>query len=464
MALEQAERPEAQQEWQEISPIVSPADVEAVQRASDYLGVKTTLFRDPKTSLRYVIPTALSPNPTIDRILNYSQRTNYVGIINIGMSGTGKSTWTTWLIHQLHKRKQFHIHWRYRDDIKNLDKDIDTLERGMNHIVIYDDASFVLDEMKKEEVTHIAKRLTYIRHDVGGTVIVIMNIHYGSAIKKFFRNVPFKFLTSITMDEVFSLQDVYKYGKYKFLAFAKYFQQMMFTGRWVFEIDKWNKKLLPYKTDEPFRLGLALEGNYVHFFMYLQDSCAVCDPKFDKKKALDLAQVYEILKGKYGEERARAELKRYAFMQHGIKCLNTVQLAIHRQLAQLDRANHMDWEKGIKEIESAQTRKRKRVYHKKGEIENVVKEIEAAAKIDPELGKVVLPQTSEVIEMSDEIEADIKQGIDEQKTVEAFRESKENPETKTEKPTNTYDDINEDPNSMPYGFNDDSVTGNFEQY
>ena len=315
MAVEQVKTLDSEG-FEHLSPIVAPSEVEAVQKASQYLGIKTTLFRDPKTSIRYVIPTALSPNPTVDRILNYIKKTHYCGIINIGMSGSGKSTWTTWLIHQLHSRKQFIIHWRYRDDIKNLDKDIESLEKGMNHVIIYDDASFVFDELKKEEVTRIAKRLTYIRHDVGGEVIIIMNIHYGSAVKKFFRNVPFKFMTSITMDEVFSLQDVYKYGKYKFLNFAKYFQQMMFTDHWTFEIDKLNKKLLPYKTDEPFRLGLALEGNYVHFFMYLQDSCAVCDPNFDKKKAVDLMQIFEIYSQKYGVERARAEIQRYAYHQH----------------------------------------------------------------------------------------------------------------------------------------------------
>src|SRR3990167_6196104 len=308
---------EQETKWEEISPIVSPIEAEAIKKTSMYLGVRTTLFKNPKTSIRYAIPVALSPNPTVDRILNYSERTSYVGIINCGMSGTGKSTWTKWLIHHLHLRKQFIVHWRYRDDIKNLDKDIEQLERGVNHILIYDDASFVLDEMKKEEVTHIAKRLTYIRHDVGGLVIIIMNIHYSSAIKKFFRNVPFKFMTSITMDEVFSLQEIYKYGKWKFLNFAKYFQQMMFAGKWTFEIDRWNKKLLPYKTDEPFRLGLAMEGNYVHFFMYLKDSCATCDPDFDKKKAVTADEIIPILTDKYGRDRTFAEIKRYAFHQNG---------------------------------------------------------------------------------------------------------------------------------------------------
>jgi hypothetical protein len=285
-----------------------------------------------------------------------------------------------------------------------------------------------------------------------------MNIHYGPAVKKFFRNVPFKFMTSITMDEVFSLQDVYKYGKYKFLNFAKYFQQMMFTDKWVFEIDKWNKKLLPYKTDEPFRLGLALEGNYVHFFMYLQDSCAVCDPKFDKKKAVDLMQIFEIYSQKYGVERARAEIQRYAYHQHGIKCIDNAKLAIQRGLAQLDHANHIDWKKGIDQINSTTKKKRARQYHKKGDIESTVKAVEEASKEKAELGQDN-PGTNPAEaaqEMSKELEQDLEQG---QKEIET-EQAKFARETKDE-----YHDL-QDQNSMPVGFkgSEDSMDGNFEQY
>ena len=69
-------------DWEEISPIVTPQEIEAIKQTSSFLGVKTTLIRDPKTQIRYAVPVALSPNPTVDRIINYSQRTSYVGIIN----------------------------------------------------------------------------------------------------------------------------------------------------------------------------------------------------------------------------------------------------------------------------------------------------------------------------------------------------------------------------------------------
>jgi len=69
-----------------------------------FSGIKTTMFTDPNTLEKHAIPVSMSPMPTIDRILTYTDRTGFCGILCIGMSGTGKTTLAKYLVHQLHTK------------------------------------------------------------------------------------------------------------------------------------------------------------------------------------------------------------------------------------------------------------------------------------------------------------------------------------------------------------------------
>jgi len=246
MALEEVND---DQEYKAVLDQLEPPKPKPVTKAKDpFTGVKTTMFLNPNDGERYAIPVSMSPMPTIDRIMTYTNRTGFCGILCIGMSGTGKSTLARYLVHQLHQRKNFAIHWYERDDIQKLDKIINGLTTGIDHIIVMDDASFSLEQLKKEQITKIAQQLTYVRHKVRGQVIVIMNIHYSKAISRFFRNVPFAFLTSITQEEAHTFQDVWPHGRWKFKDFAWYYQQMMFNSKWTFEVDRWTNKTMTYRT------------------------------------------------------------------------------------------------------------------------------------------------------------------------------------------------------------------------
>ncbi len=401
-----------------------------------YEGVKTTLFTDPSTLQKYPIPVNMSPNPTVRRILTYLDRTGFLGILNIGMSGTGKSTWSRMLVHLLHQNRNFVIHWYSRDDIAKMDREIKSLEKGLNHIMIFDDASFALEKLKKEDVNRIAQQLTYVRHDVKGQVIVIMNIHYSKAISRFFRNVPFVFLTSITMEEVHTFQDVWPHGRYKFRDFAWYYQQMMFNNEWIFEVDRWTGKKIKYDTDKPFRLGLAMEGNGLHFFVYLKSSCHICDPDFNAKRIMNSQELVDHFVDAYGKDRARAMIRLYSFARHGMKVIDSKRLAIWHTLAEFDRSNSINWKNVNKILDKNLTRKRSRTYIKKKEYKDKVEHAEEVISDEPD------PTTLE--EFSREVEEAFEQ-IDTDKK-----------EIKKDKVQIADDGFNyndpEDPIDMPYGF------------
>jgi hypothetical protein len=346
-----------------------------------YTGIKTTLYKDPMTGIAYKIPTVFSPNPIATRIMNYLDNTGFCQLLSVGSSGSGKSTFTKSLVHRLHELGGFTPHWFERDDVQKIDTIIDGLEKGVNHIVVLDDASFSLEELPREKINYLAKRLTYIRHEVKADVIVIMNIHYSKAIKKFFRAVPFTFLTSINMEEVNSFQDVFgSYARYKLRDFAWYYQQMMVKKQWTIELDRWAGKVQTYYTNKPFRLALANEINHLHFFVYSKNSCALCDKDYNTKKIIDSKDFLDKMDGKYSRKNMRAILKTYALTRHGIPTWDTNRMAIWHTISELDRSNRLNWKEIVGILDENSVIKRRRAYIKKGSIEKTVAELEESLK------------------------------------------------------------------------------------
>jgi len=407
--------------------IEAKIQAKAVEKKKAFTGVKTTLFKDPRDGQRYPIPVSMSPMPTVDRILTYSARTGFCGILCIGMSGTGKSTLARFLVHQLHQKKNFNIHWYERDDIQRLDKIIASLQKGLDHIIVMDDASFSLEQLKREDITKIAQKLTYVRHDVRGQVIVIMNIHYSKAISRFFRNVPFAFLTSITQEEVHTFQDVWPHGRWKFKDFAWYYQQMMFTDKWTFDVDRWENKTMTYRTDDPFRLGLAMEGNYIHFIVYLKDGCTLCDAQFDIKKIVNSKELVDYFVKSYGLPRARSILNLYAFTKHGQKALDSNRQAIWNSIADFDKNNKINWVNVVQELRKT-LKSRRRTYVKKSVLKENAEQLEDLPEGDPELERV---KTEQELELQEQL-ADLEENQD--KVIPMG-----------------YDPDTSNPNQMPYG-------------
>ncbi len=368
--------------------------LETDEEESIYKGIKTTLYKDPNNNIRYKIPTIFSPNPIAKNILSYLENTGFVHILDIGQSGSGKTTWTKYLVHMLHSLKTFQVHWYFRDEIQKLDKIIAGLQKGVSHVVILDDASFTLEELPREKLSELAKRLTYIRHEVKADVIVIMNIHYSKAIKKFFRSVPFTFMTSINMEEVNTFQDVFgSRARYRLRDFAWYFQQMMIKKQWTIELDKWTGKVQTYFTNKPFRLALANEINHLHFFVYLKRSCNLCDTEYTTKRVLDSKDFIQQISDKYGQQRARAMMRMYAFTKHGMKAIDSKRISILNTIAELDQVNGLDWSEIMDELDINSSKKRPRVYIKKDKLAQDIKTLDERIK-DREVKEEIL-DTSE---------------------------------------------------------------------
>ncbi len=337
----------------------------------------TTLFTDPTTKAKHVILTKHSPNPIAENILNYLDSAGFANVLNIGVSGSGKTTWTNYLIHLLHMKRNFRILWFRQEEVKKFDKIITSIPKGVNHILVFDDVSFELDELRKDELTNIAKKLTYIRHIVQADVVVVFNIHYSKAIKKFFRSTPFTFLTSINNEEILSFQDLFgSYSRYKLKDFARYSRYAMLKKGWTMEIDRWENKALKFTTDKPFRIGLANEYNDLHFFLYVNTHCEICkEPDNKKRSVYDSKSLLEYLTKSYSLAKVRTVIRDYSFTNHGLKVLPNEKLTIWNTLSKLDRENNIDFNELNNLLDDTMKIKRPRNYLKNTDTKRINEEL-----------------------------------------------------------------------------------------
>ena len=339
---------------------------ETKKQAKDPHGIPTTVYTFK--GVKYPILSSHSPFPIVKRILTHNSVTGYTGIINAGQSGTGKTTWTKWLVHHLHEQMpSVVIDWFDQYEIQNIDDVINNLTKGVPHIIVFDDASFAMDDLPKKEINKLAQVLTRIRHVVKANVISIINIHYSKAIGKYWRNIPFYFLTSISNEELGSYEDVFGVGaKWKLRDFSYMFHDMMLDGGWRIQIDAWKDEYYRYKTNHPFRIGLASELNRLHFFTYTKESCAICDKEFDTKSVLSARDLVEQLTSAYNKPQLRSTLRYYLLTRKGFSsAVDRRVRSLWNTISDLDRKNDIDWKEVQAVLSETLINKKRRIYTKK---------------------------------------------------------------------------------------------------
>jgi len=225
------------------------------------------------------VPARWHPHTVIKRIIRHNKLGQYTGIVMIGQSGSGKTTLTRKLIHQIHTMgENYIVKWFNGHEMLKMDEHIKNLKVGHPHIMIFDDASYTLEDAKKSDVAKLANALTTIRHTLKSRVIIVMNIHYSKATLKFFRNQHFTFLTSVSVEEMGNYQDLFKDKMHVVRVFGRQYNRMMLKGYFEAQVSSFERKTITYETNKPFRCCLVAEIADLHFMLYNKDECAFCDP------------------------------------------------------------------------------------------------------------------------------------------------------------------------------------------
>jgi hypothetical protein len=320
---------------------------------------------------KYPVPMRWHLTPIVQNILNHNKTMQYTGIVEIGMSGTGKTTLTRSILHKMHVMgENYRVLWFTGADMLNIDKIIDSCQVGLPHVFVFDDASYTMDEAKKEDVARLANALTTIRHHLKSRAIVIMNIHYSKATKKFFRNQHFTFLTSITVEELGNYADLFKQKMGVVRKFAKYYNQAALKGGFWLPVSSSTYEQLYYKTNEPFRIGLVAEISDLHFFLFDRQECETCNPN-TFKKLKDHSKLKEELVSKYGPSKIRSVLQFFAMIYDNrtdgdnkkkVQYLNKDLIAIWKNFAEINRHIEVDWGAMLEELRDE--RKSHKLHHK----------------------------------------------------------------------------------------------------
>lgn len=220
-------------------------------------------------------------------ILNVNRHTIYTSVNMIGLPGWGKTTSTWHLVHEITEiDPQFSVHWHFKEDILKIDKILKALPKQQPVIIIFDDVSWLLDNLERKKRNDILHKLTTIREIIDPLykrtrVILLMDFHYSYAVPKAFRQSSFAVQLSITNEERENYLKTIghsQWNKRKILAFTKILESAYKYNK--FQVKSPNRKApYIYETDNPFRPAMVFNMSQIHLMLFHEVKCNKCGPK-----------------------------------------------------------------------------------------------------------------------------------------------------------------------------------------
>ena len=192
-------------------------------------------------------------------------------------------------MHNIHSHEgypKFIFKWLHSEDLKSFDTFLKDLEPFNNYFVVLDDASFVADAegVSKNQMAKIGMELTRVRHRLqGGRMIVcIINHALTSVQKSVFRNTTFTIATSMVSNARKGLEDLFG-NRYMINGFAKHYRTQVLDHKVSIPISSYEKKYLNLDTKK-VRIGLIQEVNWLHYFIWEDVSCEICNQDYYQEK------------------------------------------------------------------------------------------------------------------------------------------------------------------------------------
>jgi ABC-type dipeptide/oligopeptide/nickel transport system ATPase component len=283
--------------------IITDEGIAQTRGGGSFDGSKITTFK--WQDKRFAVPQRWYWGNIVKRMLNHNKAHGFTGCVLIGMSGSGKTTLTNTILHKIHEYGENYVFkWFNGHQLTELDKHIDKLQVGVPHVMVFDDASYTMEDATKTQMAKLANALTTIRHKTKSKVIIVFNIHYSRATKKFFRNQHFTFLTSVTTEELGNLKDLFQDKMPVVRQFGKKYRQMALNGSFYVPLDYYTGKSAKYVINEPFRIGLVSEITDLHFFLYPRSSCELCRPGAPPKLEIKTVKQVKSMLKKYKNQTA----------------------------------------------------------------------------------------------------------------------------------------------------------------
>lgn len=291
--------------------------------ATDKQTIPTTTFRYGEQDI------ALWKRHSLKRlaydIVNVNRKTIYTAVTMLGLPGWGKTTATQALIHNIHEiEPKFNVVWKFKEDILKVDKILDKLPKHQPVILVFDDVSWLLQQLHSDKKYEILNKLTTVREILDPEqkrtqVMLFMDYHYSFAVDKPFRQAPFSVQVSITNEERENYLKTIGHSmtnKRKILAFIKMLESAYKYDNFRVKAPRESaKRYYEYVTDAPFRPAMVFNMSQIHLTLFHPTSCQKCAPKktYDKPDPAWLAQLVKA----EGIDRVHRDFRFFTFMQTG---------------------------------------------------------------------------------------------------------------------------------------------------
>lgn len=231
----------------------------------------------------------------VREILNLSNSLDVVKINIIGTPSTGKTTLGEVIQHLVHKMANtaYTVRTFTRDDLLNFEETLKTLT-PTNHVLLFDDISFLSATAGKRQIDKIQKAFTEIRHLEGGQdvkIIAIFNFHYNMAVSKYMRQSDFFFWTSVGSSEMENTQNIVgKQFSLKITEFRRLNQEALTKHKFSVMLGKKGQKFT-YEWRKPYAPLLFWNNSRLRIVVspsrtWIDPVCSACANS--KTKTLDV--------------------------------------------------------------------------------------------------------------------------------------------------------------------------------
>lgn len=224
---------------------------------------------------------------TVREITARASAEDFTKIGIVGKSGSGKTTLAETIAHCMHNFSK--IPWTvrkfYKNELMNFENTIKTLTPA-NHIIIFDDLSFLDSKFSKKTINTVKNLETEIRHLEGARdvkIVMIYNYHYTKGMDKFLRQSDYKYFTTVGSEEKENMENVagIKYSRLirKFMSSVHYTKEGeadYFTSPHLYKGNAFH-----YKLRNPFIPVLFYNGNSLRFIVtptrqWIDPICSIC--------------------------------------------------------------------------------------------------------------------------------------------------------------------------------------------
>jgi len=338
----------------------------------------------------FQVPPWNHPAAIANKILAWTVHVIFYGVYIVAPMGHGKTTIAQTLAHFIHtmaskgikigdrvQKYDFRVIWASAHEFTHQEAFYNSLPKKTPHIIIFDDISGALKQLREQEMEKQFSTLTRVREIIDPEtkrtpVITIVVGHYSKNLEKEFRaQLGMSIYASFGNEERTNLDSIAEKGSdaYRTLKhFGDIYSEQYENHKFCLYLP--NGVPLWYTTDEPFRCAAAIRKTGGGMFLFSNhDACDKCKKKF-LRRLIEPEIIYNKLFAIYNN--AGITEWQHALARRGYPhAIGNVQQAALRFVEnELEAIYDYDPEKAIKLIWSKRKRKvPKRTYthHKKNE-------------------------------------------------------------------------------------------------